>query len=108
MNITQIKRPWESNKWGGKSFKSDPYYQSIQWKNLRSQHRKGVTLVNGVELSNELCVECFRLKNRIVPGSACDHIIARVDGGSDTLENLQTLCDTHHARKSNQEKNQRK
>lgn len=62
--------------------------------------RQGFTeLENGVKVSNKLCLECFKA-GLIIEGKHTDHIIARKQGGKDTADNLQTLCDTCHARKS--------
>lgn len=37
------------------------------------------------------------------PATDVDHIIARVRGGEDTLENLQSLCHQHHSMKTARE-----
>ena len=94
MLFKEVKRPWERKAKGS----SDPYYQSGTWKALREQHRNGTTVINGVEVSNLLCVECYK-KGRIVAGATADHIKARKDGGKDDLTNIQTLCDTCNAKK---------
>lgn len=52
-----------------------------------------------------LCVECER-EGRVVPGYAVDHIVPH--RGNVALlkdwDNLQTLCQRHHAIKSNKER----
>ena len=59
---------------------------------------------------NDLCQECLR-QGRITgvgdkPFSAfCDHIVPKVDGGTDADENLQTLCRACHTAKTDREKN---
>ena len=58
-----------------------------------------------------LCQECLR-NGRVhavggKPFSAfCDHIVPKVDGGTDDDENLQTLCRSCHTAKTDKEKNQ--
>lgn len=96
MEIKQLKRPWEKKKY---NYSSDPYYQTSVWKELRQQHRNGQTEVNGKRISNVFCIECFKESGRLVMGATADHITARKDGGTDTLDNLQTLCDSHDGRK---------
>ena len=105
MKIDSIQRPWlkkQQTRYNDRSF-----YHSTQWKALREQHRQGHTEVNGYLLSNRYCVECYRESKMRLPGSVCDHIIQREEGGKDELSNLQTLCSTHHNAKSAKEKNQK-
>ncbi len=62
--------------------------------------REGFTILeNGVKVSNKLCLECFKA-GTIKEGKHTDHITARKQGGKDQADNLQTLCDTCHAKKS--------
>ena len=42
------------------------------------------------------------------PSSEAHHVIARVDGGPDTPENLLALCKSHHSKATNREKWKRK
>jgi 5-methylcytosine-specific restriction endonuclease McrA len=42
-----------------------------------------------------LCVECEK-EGKTTAGTVPDHVVALVNGGPDTEENLQTLCDEHH------------
>jgi 5-methylcytosine-specific restriction endonuclease McrA len=106
MQINHIHRPWQKNSNYGNRTTADPYYQSRSWKNNRASFRKGFTIVNGVQLLNIYCVECYKQHGRLVKGSNTDHIIRRKDGGSDEHNNLQTLCDSHHNRKSANEGNE--
>lgn len=46
-----------------------------------------------------LCVECLK-HGRLRPGTQSDHIIALCNGGSDTEDNLQRLCDDCHRDKT--------
>jgi 5-methylcytosine-specific restriction endonuclease McrA len=45
--------------------------------------------------ANPLCVECDK-QGRVTAATVPDHIVALVNGGSDTLDNLQSLCEEHH------------
>jgi len=62
--------------------KADPFYFSEQWKNLRRYR---------LLIDKFICA---------VPGckekaSVVDHIVSRMDGGRDRLENLRSLCSLH-------------
>lgn len=103
MEIKGINRPWM--KKAQTRYNDRGYYHTPGWKALRTQHRKGFTEINGYLLSNIYCVECYRESKMKLPGSVCDHIIQREEGGKDELSNLQTLCSTHHNSKSASEKN---
>lgn len=104
MKIETIKRPWQKKDQNRYTDRS--YYQTPGWKSLREQHRKGFTkMPDGFMLSNMYCVECYTEYKVRIPGSVADHKKQREEGGKDELSNLQTLCDTHHARKSAREKN---
>lgn len=96
MNLKPIKRPWEKKK---SNYVPDPYYQTQAWRELRARHREGFTDVNGFRLSNRFCIECYKECKRLVLGATADHVKARKDGGTDTLDNLQTLCESHDGRK---------
>ena len=48
---------------------------------------------------NYTCVECGRKPPQVV--LHCDHIISKDDGGTDELDNLQTLCEGCNISKSN-------
>jgi DNA-directed RNA polymerase subunit RPC12/RpoP len=48
---------------------------------------------------NYTCVECGKKPPQVV--LHCDHIISKDDGGTDELDNLQTLCEECNLSKSN-------
>lgn len=97
MNIKQVRRPWEKQKYA--QYVPDSYYQTSGWKALRQEHRRGHTVINGHRIANIFCVQCFKEHGRLVWGATADHIVARKDGGTDTLDNLQTLCPSCDGRK---------
>lgn len=49
--------------------------------------------------TNPLCEECER-QGYVMPGELIDHIVAKRNGGTDDLSNLQTLCRPCHAKKT--------
>tara|TARA_R100000742_G_C4277512_1_gene99464 strand:+ start:2602 stop:2955 length:354 start_codon:yes stop_codon:yes gene_type:complete len=74
------------------------FYQSKAWKSLRNYKIQ----------MQPLCEHCER-KGLTEPGKEIDHIIAIKDNGAMlSLDNLQTLCRSCHARKSVQEREARK
>jgi 5-methylcytosine-specific restriction endonuclease McrA len=72
------------------------FYASPQWLALR----RAALLRDGYR-----CAVC----GRIVDGREAhvDHIQPRLHGGTDTLDNLQTLCRAHHGEKTRDEQRQR-
>ena len=52
----------------------------------------------------QLCLEAGEI-NMHGPGNRhqVDHVVPRAEGGTDALENLQTICRAHHAQKTAQE-----
>lgn|SRR5690606_34357903 len=102
MQTKPIKRPWVK---AHRRYNPDPFYQSPQWKQIRSSFRRGVTYVNGFPLPNIYCIDCYKETGKMIPGSNTDHIKRRKDGGADDHTNLQTQCDHHHAVKSAEEGN---
>jgi 5-methylcytosine-specific restriction enzyme A len=46
-----------------------------------------------------LCVECEKA-GRVTAATVPDHIVALINGGPDTWDNLQALCEEHHAEKT--------
>ena len=60
----------------------DAYYHSAGWVVLRAEHL----------ILEPLCRRCLP---RPVAGFGCHHVIPRRLGGSDTHENLETLCKGH-------------
>lgn len=49
-----------------------------------------------------LCRECAG-ENRVTEATDVDHIISRARGGSEDDSNLQSLCHSHHSRKTARE-----
>jgi hypothetical protein len=78
----------------------DKYYQTKHWKETRANFIASTTLINGIHLSNQYCIECYRRQNRLNDMYAVDHIVRRADGGLDEHMNLQSLCRYHHQSKS--------
>lgn len=97
---TPRRHTWQQQTDGLKSNHStrirtdaDKMYHTVQWRNCR---KKYITL-------NPLCEECRR-KGITTIGTVVDHIKQVKKGGAKfDFENLQTLCDTCHARKSQKE-----
>jgi 5-methylcytosine-specific restriction endonuclease McrA len=103
MKIDTISRPWQKKT--QVRYNDRGFYHTPAWKSLRDLHRKGFTDVNGYRLSNIYCLQCYKEDKVRIPASVCDHIIQREEGGKNELNNLQTLCTTHHNAKSAREKN---
>lgn len=97
---TSSKRSWIANNKGNHQGRirteTDKLYHTTNWRKLR---KKYIT-------AHPLCAECMK-QNRITTGTVVDHITPVKQGGEFlNLNNLQTLCDKCHARKSGQEANQ--
>ena len=99
------KRAWmpEHKPQEGRKIKN-PFYHTTKWRKVRRQY---ITL-------HPLCEICEK-EGRTVPGTVVDHIkpINRVDaydtqngkyGEPLDFENLQTLCERCHAKKSAKER----
>ena len=70
------------------------FYQSKVWRSLRNEYIK----------QNPLCVYC-QSNGIIKEAKVVDHIIPILMGGNSlSVTNLQSLCDSCHARKSAKEK----
>lgn len=103
MIINSIKRPWMKKTYGERKTK-DYFYQSHAWKSTRKSFLERSTLVNGVQLRNKYCVECFKTTGCYVPMYVVDHIQRIKDNGHKTdHSNLQSLCAHHHHSKSQSE-----
>lgn len=63
---------------------SRPDLNKSRWQTLRAQVRRR---------DGNRCVVCGTTQRLSV-----HHVVAAVDGGRDTLDNLVTLCATHHSR----------
>lgn len=109
MKIEQTNPPWSNTGKYGQRYNRDPFYQSQSWRKSRAARRLESTLVNGHNLLNIFCVECYKETGKEVLGSHDDHILAIKDGGDRyNYANRQTLCESHHNRKSAIEGNQRR
>lgn len=98
MKIDRTKLPWVNYQ---KRSNPDPFYHSTTWKRLRQSFKLGTTtLPNGAVVPNNICIECYK-DGKIKAMHTVDHIIRIKDGGSRTdMNNLQSLCEHHHAVKS--------
>jgi len=76
----------------------DPFYSSKRWIALRDRRRR----------ENPLCQECEQ-QGTVTPMYAVDHIKPRVDHPELALsyDNTQSLCETHHNRKTAGERRER-
>jgi 5-methylcytosine-specific restriction protein A len=52
------------------------------------------------------CVECYN-QGKVTPAQEIDHIIPLFKGGTDDMDNLQALCQSHHADKTRADLGQR-
>ena len=89
-------RPWQPKReaFGGYRHHNTEFYQSAPWRRLRA-----------VKLEqNPMCEECART-GRYTPAQMGDHIVPiNKGGGALDLDNLQSLCNACHARKSAKDK----
>lgn len=94
--IKSCHRPWQKEKkpQTGRIHNNKEFYQSPAWRKLRA-----------VKLRlNPLCEECERL-GRVTPAQMVDHITPINKGGASLdMENLQSLCNACHNRKSARDK----
>lgn len=73
-------------------------YSSARWRNLRNQFIK----------HNPLCAHC-KVDDIITPGDMVDHIVEIEDGGEIwDVDNLQTLCNSCHNKKTGNEVKKRR
>ena len=91
-----VHRPWQPKReaFGGYRHHNTEFYQSAPWRRLRA-----------VKLEqNPMCEECER-NGRYTPAQMVDHIVPINKGGASLdIENLQSLCNACHARKSAKDK----
>ena len=75
---------------GKRGFKTDPFYQSKQWKEFRANYL----------VQHPLCVICED-KGKLTTATVLDHRQPRSQGGADfELWNLQGLCKSCNALKT--------
>ena len=91
-----VRRPWQPKRtaFEGYRYHNTEFYQSTAWRKLRA-----------IKLNEEpMCEECARL-GRLTPAQMVDHIVPINKGGAGLdMDNLQSLCNTCHARKSARDK----
>ena len=64
-----------------------------EWERLRAEVMRR---------DERLCQPCLKA-GRVTPGTECDHIVPKSQGGKDELSNLQSICSTCHRAKTSQE-----
>ena len=91
-----VQRPWQPKRAAFEGYRhhNTEFYQSAAWRKLRA-----------VKLAQEpMCEECAML-GRLTPAQMVDHIVPINKGGAGLeLDNLQSLCNARHARKSAKDK----
>ena len=92
---TTIQRPWVKTSTGGHHTRShNKFYQTTRWRKDRALHIA----------ANPLCVACAK-ENMVEPSVVSDHIISIEMGGDPwAWSNRQALCQSHHNKKSANEK----
>ncbi|MBQ3186727.1 MAG: HNH endonuclease [Alistipes sp.] len=89
-------RPWlpKRKPFEGYRHHNTEFYQSTAWRKLRA-----------VKLEQEpMCEECLKV-GRLTPAQMVDHIVPINKGGAGLdMDNLQSLCNACHARKSAKDK----
>ena len=95
-----VRRPWQPVRkpQAGRIHTNTKFYQSPPWRKLRA-----------LKMAQQpMCQEC-ELKGIIKPARVADHIIPINQGGEPlNIENLQSLCNTCHNRKSGRESHTRR
>lgn len=77
----------------------------MAWKHTESAHKRGYGAhwrkVRALVLARDrgLCVPCDE-QGRTTAAVAVDHILNRAQGGTDDLDNLQSICDECHLEKT--------
>lgn len=82
--------PWFSNK--NKTAESRGY--GYRWKKLR---------VSVLKRDSHLCLECLRA-GIITKATEVDHVINKARGGTDSIDNLESICNPCHKTKTIQER----
>lgn len=118
MNIEFKKRPWEPRT--QTRYNPDKRYQGASWQKTKKIHKSKSTTVTKEEfdrileinpklaytngtISNLFCIDCYK-EGRLKEMHTVDHHV-RVKDGADFYDedNLRSLCESHHARKSAKE-----
>src|SRR5688572_27821752 len=106
MQINNIKRPWDKKVNQGHKLHNDPFYQSSAWRN---------TVSRIWARDNSTCQLCKEkgIKHTLERGTkdlerqgTVDHKVQRINGGSDSDENLWLIGSNHHNAKRAVEKNE--
>ena len=85
----------------------EPWYQSQEWKRIRTNHINGFTEVNGFRLSNKYCIQCFEESGKLELMHTADHPIPIKEGG-DKRQPLRSLCRHHNAQKTARDGNKQR
>ena len=89
-------RPWlpQRKPFEGYRHHNTEFYQSTSWRKLRALKLEQAPM----------CEECLKA-GRLTPAQMVDHIVPINKGGAPLdIENLQSLCNACHARKSAKDK----
>lgn len=90
------RRPWQPERKPFERFRhhNTAFYQSTPWRRIRAMKLE----------QQPMCEECER-RGRLTPAQMVDHIVPINKGGAPLdMDNLQSLCNACHARKSAQDK----
>lgn len=92
----RMQRPWQPKRKSFEGYRhhNTEFYQSTAWRKLRA-----------LKLEQEpMCEECLK-EGRLIPARMVDHIVPINKGGASLdIDNLQSLCNVCHARKSAKDK----
>ena len=92
----RTKRPWIPEKKPNEGYRhhNTKFYQSTAWRKLREEKLR----------KNPICEQCIRI-GLIIPAQVVDHIVPINKGGAALdIDNLQSLCNPCHNRKSAMDK----
>ena len=89
-NVIAKENKAKADKWYNKH-KRDPdekkFYSSQRWQRMRMSKL----------LADPLCELCYKA-GRVVVATVAHHVMPRKEGGADTMDNLQSLCNACHER----------
>lgn len=91
-----VHRPWLPQRKPHEGYRhhNTLFYQSTQWRKVRTLKLQ----------QNPMCEECER-NGRLTPAQMVDHIVPINKGGAMLdMENMQSLCNACHNRKSAKDK----